>query len=260
MKRALGVLLFAAAPLLLGVLPGCDEATGPLVRPQTLAGIVRDAAGDSVPGAEIGIVYGLTVTDEAIVPPDLPAVLPTALRLAQNFPNPFATATAFLFQLPVPADVRLELMDQLGRPVLTLLEGAHAAGSHLLVWDNETVPGSGAVLPNGYYLARLQTLQDDSVTATAVIHGLLCNEADPDLLSPNALTGAVGEFEIPFPEIAAGISIPRTGATATEVLDWIRVPRRLQVVARDGGLHTVKQVDLGDMTRWQYVEFRLPVP
>jgi hypothetical protein len=93
-----------------------------------------------------------------------------------------------------------------------------------------------------------------------VIYGLLCDEADPATLSANALTGAVGEFEIPFPEIASGIRIPRTGVTGTEILDWIRVPRRLRVIARDGGLHTVKQVDLGDMTRWQYVEFRLPAP
>ena len=96
MKRALGILLCATAPLLLGLLPGCDDATGPLVRPQTLAGIVRDAAGDSIPGAEIGIVYGLPVTDEALVPPDLPAAPPPALRLEQNFPNPFAATTAFL--------------------------------------------------------------------------------------------------------------------------------------------------------------------
>ena len=95
---------------------------------------------------------------------------------------------------------------------------------------------------------------------TSVIYGVFCNVHDPLLLSPNTLTSSVGEFVIPFPEIASGIRIPRTSVNGPEIVDRYQVPTHLQVVARSGNLQTTKNVNLGDMSHWFYIEFRLPPP
>jgi hypothetical protein len=261
MNRTHVLLLLPLALLLLAASSGCDDETGPLVRPQTLAGIVWDAAGDSVPGAQIGLVYNIAAP--AVPPPSAeraePAKQGPEPQLAQNYPNPFDWTTTFSFELPADARVRLDLLDLVGQETVLLLEADFTAGQHTFVWNNGA-PGTGAVLANGYYVGRLQILSGDDVTATSVIYGVLCNVADPLLLSPNALTSSVGEFVIPFPEIASGIRIPRTAPDGPDIVDRIEVPFRLQVVARDGGLQTTKSVDLGDMTHWHYIEFRLPAP
>ncbi len=260
MNRTRGLLLLPLA-LLLAACYGCDDETNPLPRAQTLSGIVRDAAGDSVPGAQIGIIYNITAP--AVPPlsaePTAPAKQDPDLHLQQNYPNPFDWVTTFSFEVSDSTRVRLDLLDLLGRETLLLLDAVYLPGQHTFVWNNGS-PGTGAVLANGYYVGRLQALVENEVVATSVIYGVLCNVHDPLLLSPNALASSVGEFVISFPEIAAGIRIPRTAPDGPEIVDRYQIPTHLQVVARSGSLQTTKNVNLGDMSRWYYIEFQLPPP
>lgn len=79
------------------------------------------------------------------------ATLPTTIELEPNFPNPFHLETTIPFSLPEAARVTLTIYDVLGREIATLVDGPRAAGRHLIHWNT-------SAYPNGFYLARLQTL------------------------------------------------------------------------------------------------------
>ena len=72
------------------------------------------------------------------------------LRLEQNSPNPFKTATQIRFELPHAQDIRLDVFDILGRHVVSLYEGVKQAGRHTITWKPENVA-------DGMYFFRLQT-------------------------------------------------------------------------------------------------------
>ena len=63
-------------------------------------------------------------------------------------PSPFRTATALRFRLDAPAAVRLDVVDVLGRRVLSA-SGAYGPGEH-------AVPLDGAALAPGVYVVRLE--------------------------------------------------------------------------------------------------------
>jgi len=85
-----------------------------------------------------------------------PTVLPTVLALAQNWPNPFRTATTIQFDLPEPGTVVLEVYGIAGRRVRTLEYGHHEQGRFTTVWDGTGDDGR-AVTP-GIYFFRLEAL------------------------------------------------------------------------------------------------------
>jgi hypothetical protein len=58
------------------------------------------------------------------------AELPTEYRLGQNYPNPFNPSTVIPFDLPEPANVRLTVVDLLGRVVVRQDAGTFPAGRH----------------------------------------------------------------------------------------------------------------------------------
>ncbi|MEM6289600.1 MAG: T9SS type A sorting domain-containing protein, partial [Bacteroidota bacterium] len=62
-------------------------------------------------------------------------------------PSPFREATALRFRLDAPADVRLDVLDVLGRRVASVA-GAYGAGEH-------AIPLDGADLAPGLYVVRL---------------------------------------------------------------------------------------------------------
>jgi hypothetical protein len=78
-----------------------------------------------------------------------PDVAPTAWRLEQNHPNPFSATTTILFTVPHAAQVRLIVVDALGRTAVTLVDATLAAGSY-------SVRMHAAALASGVYLYRLQ--------------------------------------------------------------------------------------------------------
>lgn len=81
------------------------------------------------------------------------AVTPQATRsaaLEAPYPNPARTRGTLVFDVPVRADVRLEIYDLQGRAVATLADGPREPGRYVLGFD-------AARLPAGLYFARLRT-------------------------------------------------------------------------------------------------------
>ncbi len=82
------------------------------------------------------------------------ALLPTALTLHPNTPNPFNPETTIAFDLPMANDVRLEIFDALGQNVKTLVASTLSAGLHRVVWDGRDERGITA--GSGLYFYRLR--------------------------------------------------------------------------------------------------------
>jgi flagellar hook assembly protein FlgD len=73
--------------------------------------------------------------------------------LYQNQPNPFAATTMFRIDLPLPATVRLEVYDLMGRRVAKLQDSWMPAGRHSIAWEGRDAGGSP--VRAGAYLYRL---------------------------------------------------------------------------------------------------------
>jgi hypothetical protein len=80
--------------------------------------------------------------------------VPARLSLGPASPNPFSTAMALQFALPITARTRIEVFDLAGRRVRTLLDAATPAGEHPLRWNGRDE--SGRSVPSGVYFLRLQ--------------------------------------------------------------------------------------------------------
>jgi hypothetical protein len=78
-----------------------------------------------------------------------------SLRLYQNRPNPFETATAIRFALPSNARARLAVYDVAGRLVRVVADEVMPAGEHTVQWDGRDSHGSMA--GPGIYFCRLAT-------------------------------------------------------------------------------------------------------
>lgn len=68
--------------------------------------------------------------------------------LSQNIPNPFANMTQISYTLPEDGQVKLELLDVVGKQIAVLEDKNVAAGTH-------TFNFSGNELPNGVYFYRM---------------------------------------------------------------------------------------------------------
>ncbi|MCL4538257.1 MAG: T9SS type A sorting domain-containing protein [Bacteroidetes bacterium] len=74
---------------------------------------------------------------------------PTAFALFQNYPNPFNPSTVITYQLPSNVQVKLTIIDVLGRAVRALVDGKQSPGHHSVTFDAFN-------LPSGVYFYRLQ--------------------------------------------------------------------------------------------------------
>jgi len=86
--------------------------------------------------------------------PDLVAVEsgPSALSLANAWPNPFRASVTFRLGLPEAEDVRLEVFDLLGRKIRTIARGRFDPGPHTFHWDGRSDRGDESA--TGIYLVR----------------------------------------------------------------------------------------------------------
>ncbi len=75
--------------------------------------------------------------------------LPQEFTLLGNYPNPFLQSTRLTFHLPWHAEVQIDVMDIIGRRVLTIPKRSMAAG-----W-NQSIELNARGLPSGLYLYRL---------------------------------------------------------------------------------------------------------
>ncbi len=92
--------------------------------------------------------------------------LPEAFALHGNYPNPFRHSTRLMMDLPWPARVTVEVMDVVGRRVLTVPSVDLAAGWH------RSVDLSAAALPSGLYLYRVHASSQEgrAVHAGRFVH------------------------------------------------------------------------------------------
>lgn len=111
-------------------------------------GASAENTADSLMNVPITINQGTASEDEA---------QPGAFTLAQNYPNPFRSATTIAYALDRPAAVRVTVIDATGREVAVLEEATRAAGDH-------TVEFEAAGLASGTYLVQLEA--DGNIVAT----------------------------------------------------------------------------------------------
>ena len=74
----------------------------------------------------------------------------TMLPFCKWYPNPFNASTTIRFKLAQAGQIRLEIIDLLGRRIETLADSQYAAGEHSVQWHAEGISA-------GLYIVRLQT-------------------------------------------------------------------------------------------------------
>ena len=79
----------------------------------------------------------------------------SALQLASPYPNPANPGTTIRFELEMPGDVIVSIVDIRGRSVRDLMNGPSAAGEQTLFWDGRD--NAGRNLPSGAYIVRVMS-------------------------------------------------------------------------------------------------------
>jgi spore coat protein U-like protein len=74
----------------------------------------------------------------------------TKYDLSQNYPNPFNPATTITYAVPRPGQVKLQVFNQLGQQVATLVNEYKASGRYQIDFNSKD-------LPSGLYYYRLET-------------------------------------------------------------------------------------------------------
>ena len=95
------------------------------------------------------------------------ADVPEAFALLANFPNPFNPSTTISFAVPTASDVRVTVIDLLGREIRTLVASSMNAGTHSVAWDG--LDNSGAAVSSGMYMYRMQA-GDFTATRTMTLN------------------------------------------------------------------------------------------
>jgi flagellar hook assembly protein FlgD len=85
--------------------------------------------------------------------------VPREFFIYQNYPNPFNPSTTLQFDVPElpdgPAEVRINIYNNLGQEVKSLFKGRLDAGNFSLLWDGTDT--WGRAVPAGIYFAELRT-------------------------------------------------------------------------------------------------------
>ncbi|RMI14696.1 MAG: T9SS C-terminal target domain-containing protein [Calditrichaeota bacterium] len=79
--------------------------------------------------------------------------LPERFALEANYPNPFNPTTTLRYRVPRTARVKIEVFNNLGQKVRTLVNGPHAPGIYAAVWDG--TGDEGTAMASGVYVARM---------------------------------------------------------------------------------------------------------
>ena len=114
-----------------------------------LSGLLSPAAGEP-PFTLIGYdAQGNTLVPAIVTDTEAAVELPETFTLRGNYPNPFNPSTTVSFDLPEAADVTLDVVDLLGRVVLTVPSQAVEAGA------NQSLTVNASTLASGTYFYRL---------------------------------------------------------------------------------------------------------
>lgn len=87
-----------------------------------------------------------TVSKTEFGPPERP-------QLGQNYPNPFNPSTTFEYALNTQSNVRVEVFNQAGQLITTLVDGVIEAGNYQVTWNGKS--SSGTPVSSGTYFYRL---------------------------------------------------------------------------------------------------------
>lgn len=100
------------------------------------------------PEPTIEVLYSVTTGLEQLLPPN-------QFVLLQNYPNPFNPETNITFNAAHSEYVSLEVFNNLGEKVKTLLRSNIDAGRHNLKWNGKNA--ADVEMPSGVYLLKLTT-------------------------------------------------------------------------------------------------------
>ena len=112
-------------------------------------------------GAEDSLNFRIEVVSP--VHTEAQAELPQELILHANYPNPFQGATNLLFDLPWPAEIKIDVMDMTGRRVYT-----HPP-VHMTAGREQVLPLDPVALPAGAYLYRMMATSLENGTSSVKI-------------------------------------------------------------------------------------------
>ncbi len=84
--------------------------------------------------------------------------LPKQFQLSQNHPNPFNPSTIIKFQLPVDANVKIELFNSIGQKVSELLNSDLSGGVHEVTFEGSSASGG---LSSGIYYYTMNAVGKD---------------------------------------------------------------------------------------------------
>jgi hypothetical protein len=83
--------------------------------------------------------------------------LPQLTAISRNYPNPFNNSTMIVYRVanlgPMPAQIKIDIYDAVGRKVRTLVNERKEAGEHRINWDGRD--DLGGQLSSGVYFAKI---------------------------------------------------------------------------------------------------------
>lgn len=82
-----------------------------------------------------------------------PEQAPNAVRLYQNFPNPFNPQTTITFTVDRRRPVEIAVYDVTGKQIAVLVDRIYEAGTHTTVWHGRDA--RGRAVPSGTYVVRM---------------------------------------------------------------------------------------------------------
>lgn len=89
------------------------------------------------------------------------------VSLAQNYPNPFSTATGIEYFLPKSSHVNLSISNLLGEKLIVLVAEHQTAGSKRVWWNGRD--SKGRKVANGIYFCQLQAGEDSRTKMMIVL-------------------------------------------------------------------------------------------
>ena len=107
--------------------------------------------------------YLLKTDINASVPEVEDELLPVAIELSQNFPNPFNGSTVIEYRLQLQSSVQVEIFDVRGVPVYTENLGTKRRGYHRFLYEGQH--SNGNQIGSGFYLYRFRVSRPGFQTA-----------------------------------------------------------------------------------------------
>lgn len=82
-----------------------------------------------------------------------PNAMPLAYELGENYPNPFNPTTSISYSVPVSNNVTIEIFNEVGQKVKTLVNRYVTPGTYTVVWDGTNE--KGITVPSGIYFYKM---------------------------------------------------------------------------------------------------------